>query len=132
MSQIVFNAKTGVLFGLLRHPSIMQQVQQLPPDEVISIVILLTIAVKLGTMAIEALSGRVESTSLWRGLVDLAISAFEPSVSFLTMIIGDLLVRAILHYTNEEFIGSVITFAISVVVDAIMNYRSPKLTKSAA
>lgn len=125
MSQLVGSVKSGVMLGLLQHPSIVQQMQQLQPDMVIVVVILMIIAAKIGQAATDRLSRLVEPQSLWRGLVNLAVITVEPAISFLQMMIGILLVRAILYYTNQDFIGSVLTFSFGIVLDAMMNYSPP-------
>lgn len=127
MAQLIGSVKSGVMLGLLQHPSIVQQMQQLQPDMVISVVILMVIAAKLGQFATDKLSRLVEPQSLWRGLVNLAIITVEPAISFLQITIGMLLVRAILHYTNQDFIGSVLTFSFGIVLDAMLNYQTPVL-----
>jgi hypothetical protein len=125
MSSVVGTVKNGVLIGLLQHPSVVQQLQQLPPDQVISVVILMIITAKVGQTGLERFAQIVMQDSLWRGLVNLVVVTFEPVISLLQLMIGTLLVRAILYYSSQTFVGSVLTFAIGVVVDAIMNYRPP-------
>lgn len=46
-------------------------------------------------------------------------------VSFLQMVIGQLLVKAILHYTKQDILGVIITTPLSLVGDAIVRYNTP-------
>jgi hypothetical protein len=125
MSQIIGSVKSGVMLGLLQHPSIVQQMQQLQPDMMVVVVILMSITVWVCQKASDSLSRLVEPQSLWRGLVNLAIITFEPAISFLQMTIGMLLVRTIMYYTDQDFVGSVLTFSFGIVLDAMLNYKAP-------
>lgn len=119
--------KNGVLFGLLQHPSFMQQLQQMQPDKLVPIIIFMIVMAKIVDRATQAMFGLVDQKSLWFGLVNLSVLTIEPIGSYLQMTIGILLVRAILHYVDQNLVGSILTLSAGLVLDAAINYRAPKL-----
>ncbi len=67
----------------------------------------------------------VSADSLWRGLMELLVSSCEPMIAFMQMLIGTLLVKAILHYTNQDLLGAILTTGIGLIADALMRYKTP-------
>lgn len=82
-------------------------------------------AVQGARYGLNALLALTQPESPWRGLVSLVVSNLQPMVSFLQMVIGQLLVKAILHYTKQDILGVIITTPLSLVGDAIVRYNTP-------
>jgi hypothetical protein len=117
------SVKSGLLFGMLQHPRIVQQLQALLDDQLIPYIFGLMFFTKVAQFAVNSLQKLVPNTSLWFGLSDLAIVSIDPFISFMQMTIGILLSRTLLHYTSQDVLGLIITFAIGLVVDALMRYK---------
>jgi hypothetical protein len=121
------SVKSGVLLGILQHPSVVAQIQLLQDDQLIPMLLLMigvAYAMRFGT---DFMLAKVNETSLWRGLVDLCAITIEPFVSFLQMMIGILLGKTILQYTTQDMVGMILTTALGLVVDALMRYRIPSM-----
>jgi hypothetical protein len=119
------SVKSGVLLGLMQHPSIVQQLQLLQDDQLIPPLAILLVVAKILRILIELMMKNISPKSPWRGLVDLVIATIEPTVAFSQMIVGMMLSRVILHYTNQDYIGMIVTTGLGIIVDAVMRFKTP-------
>lgn len=128
MAAAVFGTvKDGVLIGLLRAPGLMQWIEQMEPDKLVPFIIMMSVAAKLFDYGTRTLAALVANDNTWFKLVNLCVRTLDSFNRVIQVMIGMLLVRAVMHYTSQDLvIGAILATALGLVVDAFIEYLSPK------